>query len=129
MNRFLNTFRRMLQTRPAAAQRGHTFRPQLEQLDQRLLPSISSAISIQHSCGTERAWYSSEPGTLPTDQVLEFKDTTPHPLSHTLGIGGKFLGLSASIDPNTGSAEVFALRYRIYYATPGWSAYAGKNAL
>src|SRR5262245_17328284 len=103
MNRFLNVFRSTPKSTPAF----RLFRPRLEQLDARLMPTLcSSAISIQHSLGwlswTERAWYSTDNST---GQVVEFQDTT----RHDLGGPRNVRTISASVDPRTGYAEVFVL--------------------
>src|SRR5438093_3863616 len=53
-----------------------SFRPQLEQLDERLvLSTLSSAISIQHQGWTERDWYAVDQAST---GVLAFKDASPN---------------------------------------------------
>jgi hypothetical protein len=122
MNRFLNWLGRKPRTYPASAQRSCTFRPQLEPLDERLVPSLSSAISILHvgpglyqlNSWTERDWYA----TTKNGYVLEFQGTNEHALvpvpSATPYQGGwtyfySITELSASVDPNTGNGEVFGI--------------------
>jgi hypothetical protein len=111
MKRFLTWIGRKQRTSAVSAHRSRTFRPQLEQLDARLVPStISSAISIYHPGGilrvpwTERDWYTVDQGT---GHVLEFKGTKRYDLAGP----GKIVALSASVDPNTGTGEVFALSH------------------
>jgi hypothetical protein len=107
MNRLLNFFRRSLHGNPSSAVRRRPVRLQLEELGDRIVPSASSAISIYHPLGqfsyTERDWYSID---RTTNQVVEFQGTSRHNLA---GPGGIF-GVSASVDPNTGYGEVFALQ-------------------
>jgi hypothetical protein len=80
------------------------FRPHLEQLDDRLLPStMSSAIAIPHGGGiVERDWYTVDQAT---GKAVEVVDATRYPL----GGPGNIVALSASVDPITGYGEVFAL--------------------
>jgi hypothetical protein len=116
MKRFLNYFRRIVQTKPACGKRPCTFRPQLEQLDDRLVPSaLSSTISIQHQGWTERDWYTIDPST----GILEYSPAVyPYrqlagPLIHDsfrfAGFGSP-VAVSASIEPGNGStSELFAL--------------------
>lgn len=103
MTRFLNSLRRALPTKAGSARRPRPYRPQLEPLDERLVPStLSSAITIQHSGWTEQDWYTIDQNT---GQVVEFQGTTRHDL------GGPVIAssVSASVDPYTGFGEVFAL--------------------
>jgi hypothetical protein len=90
--------------------RPRTFRLQLEQLDERLVPStLSSAISFyQQGDGgfgfTERDWYTVDRAN---GQVVEFTGYN----RHNLGGPNDVFAVSASTDPNvgTGASEVFAL--------------------
>jgi hypothetical protein len=113
MKRFLSWFHRPSRRQPAAAHRRRPARPQLEQLDDRLVPSTtgpSSAISISSSFYyqgirfpyTERDWYTIDRST---EQVVEFRDTT----RYNLGGPGAIVKVSASVDPQTGHGGVFAL--------------------
>jgi hypothetical protein len=78
-------------------------------LEDRLVPSGTgggSAISIYHPGFipfTERDWYTIDQAT---QQVVEFQGTT----RHNLGGPGPICSVSASVDPHTGFAEVFALQ-------------------
>jgi hypothetical protein len=109
MKRLLNWFRRTLQTRPATVPRKRSIRPQLEQLDYRIVlnrgSSASSAISIWHWGGgnswTERDWFALD---LSTSQVVEFAGTSRY------NLGGPMTTLiRAAVDPRTGFAEVFVI--------------------
>jgi hypothetical protein len=102
MTRFLKWFGRTENTRPASATRHPVFRPQLEQLDERLLLSMSSAITIPHGWGTEYDWYAVDNSSR---QVVMFSNTN----RYNLGGPGNIGGVSASIDPRSGYGEVFAL--------------------
>jgi hypothetical protein len=110
MKRFLNWFRRDLLSKPASANRTCRFRPQLEQLDDRVLLSLSSAISILHTVSShnqlyhwrERDWYTVDQATT---QVVKFQDTS----RQNLGGPNNVVAVSASIDPKTGFAELFAV--------------------
>ncbi|HKI34676.1 MAG TPA: hypothetical protein VKA46_22660 [Gemmataceae bacterium] len=113
MKRFLNWPRSARLTNAAAAHRPPSVRPQLEQLDDRLVPStspLSSAISIDHSVYwrglnlsyTDRDWYTVDQST---GRVVEFLGTTRHNLGGPRGV----FAVSASVDPATGNGEVFAL--------------------
>jgi hypothetical protein len=107
--RFLNYFRRAQKSNPASTNRPRTFRPQLEQLDERLVPStISSAISSVHFGVTEHNWYTTDRAT---NQVVEFTGTSrlASPSRHNLFGPYNVFAVSASLDPKTGYAEVFAL--------------------
>src|SRR6266851_5364551 len=113
MKRFLNWFRHVPNNSPSSANRPRSFRPQLEQLESRLVPStLSSAISIQHPSGglswTERDWYATDLNTgigTRTGQVVQFRGAS----RRNLGGPNDVSEVSASVDPNTGSAEVFVL--------------------
>jgi hypothetical protein len=79
----------------------------VENLEDRLVPSASSAISVLHAIGynqttTEHDWYTVDRNT---GQVVEFQETT----RHNLPGGPVAFSLSASIGP-CGCAEVFALQ-------------------
>jgi hypothetical protein len=118
MKRFLNWSRRMPHNKPAPAKRSHTFRPQLEQLDERLvLSTLSSAISIPHPGGTERDWYTVDRSTY---QVVEFQGMVRHNLG--LYVDPSQAGLSASVDPKTGSGEVFVFANGGFYLSFGSSS-------
>jgi len=87
--------------------RTRTAKPTLEQLDDRLVPStvgLSSAISINHNGSVLRDWYTIKQST---GKVVEYEGTTQHNLGGPAGI--KFSEVSASVDPKTGLAGVFAL--------------------
>src|SRR5438132_730138 len=135
MKRFLNWFGCALQSKPAPAKWMHSFRPQLEQLDQRLVPSVSSAISIQHHTGwgdwTERDWYSTEPMAYSPerDNLVQYKGTTRYNLGVPNVFGGRILAVSASVDPNIGSAEAFVLEYAIAGFRGDWLDWTAYNAL
>jgi hypothetical protein len=107
MKRFLSWFPHSPATRSTSVRR-----PQLEQFEDRLVPStLSSAISIPHVSyfgglpirWTERDWYTVDRST---NHVVEFEGTTRHDLGVLPGI----TALSASVDPKTGRGDVFALR-------------------
>jgi hypothetical protein len=104
---------RSLQSQSRRAQAGKLRRSdrkvqlRVESLENRLVPSASSAISVLHATGqnqttTEHDWYTVDQSTL---QVVEFKETT----RHNLPGGPNAFSLSASIGP-AGSAECFALQ-------------------
>jgi hypothetical protein len=132
MKRLLNWFRRTFQTRPVSAHRRQTVRPQLEQLDDRLVLSswgTGSAISIYHPGSwhsspwggyyslpwTERDWYTIDQTT---NQLVEFQGTSRHNLGRPPGVNS-FLDVSASVDPNTGFGEVFVLASPYAVSTRG----------
>jgi hypothetical protein len=128
MKCFRNRFRRMRKSNPASANRPRSFRPQLEQLDSRLVPTmVSSAISIPHNWGwlnwTERDWYALDNSTL---QVVEFQGTSRHNLGGPAGV----TAVSASIDPKTGFAEVFVLdsNYALWLcdSSSTWHSFGGR---
>jgi hypothetical protein len=115
MKHFLSWFRRPSRRPPAAAHPRRPARPQLEQLDDRLVPSTagpSSAISINGSFYfqgirfpyTQHDWYTIDRST---NQVVEFRDTA----RHNLGGPTAIREVSASVDPQTGHGGVFALDF------------------
>jgi hypothetical protein len=120
MRGFLNWFGRTFATKPTAAHRPHSFHPQLEQLDERLVPSLSSAISIYHPGSlyslpwTERDWYTTDQST---GQVVEFQGTTRRNLP---GGPSNVSAVSASGDPKTGHAEVFVLAGNDHFRNKLW---------
>jgi hypothetical protein len=131
MKRLLKPFRATPPTKPAATNRRPTFRPQLEQLDQRLVPSLSSAISIQHhtsfSDWTERDWFAVDQGT---GVIVEYQGTSGHVINASDSIYHlKYLALSATIDPYTGKGALFALElapgdtvpFLVWYGSAGGS--------
>ena len=129
MKRFLSWCRRPSRRQPAAASTRRPARPQLEQLDDRLVPStvgLSSAISINHTfyfqgirySWTERDWYTIDQAT-PAHQVVEFEGTT----RYNLGGPGAIAEASASVDPQTGFGGAFALDD---YGTIWWFNSAGS---
>src|SRR5262249_36505148 len=109
----LNWLGRARGSRAASGNRGRTFRPQLEQLDERLLLSLSSAITIPHNGWIERDWYTVQnigDPRLHEGAVVEFQGTSQRNLGLTVGPNGDHpvhWDLSASVDPKTGSGEVF----------------------
>jgi hypothetical protein len=109
MMRFFTWFPRPPKTNPVPASRRRTVCPQLEQLEGRLVPSQSSAISIYHPMGqysyTERDWFTVDKNT---GHVVEFQGTTRYDLG-TPWSGATITEVSASVDPNTGFGEVFAV--------------------
>jgi len=89
-------------TRPG---RTRTAKPTLEQLDDRLVPStvgLSSAISVNHGGSVLHDWFTINQST---GKVVEYEGTTQHNLNGPSNV----LMVSASVDPQTGSAGVFAL--------------------
>ena len=129
MKRFLSWCRRPSRRQPAAASTRRPARPQLEQLDDRLVPStvgLSSAISLNHTfyfqgirySWTERDWYTIDQAT-PAHQVVEFEGTT----RYNLGGPGAIVKVSASVDPQTGFGGAFALDD---YGTIWWFNSAGS---
>jgi hypothetical protein len=106
MRRFLNQLRSIPRPKHVSSPPRRACRPQLEQLGERLVPSASSAISIYHPLGwlsyTERDWFTVDQSTT---QVVEFQGTT----RRNLGGPTHVSAVSASVDPNTGYGEVFAL--------------------
>jgi hypothetical protein len=96
--------------RPSASGR-QTQRPRplprrlvLENLEDRLVPSTSSAISIQQDSGTERDWFTVD---RTSNQVVEFQGTTRYDLAGPTGV----VAVSASYNPINGHGEVFALAF------------------
>jgi hypothetical protein len=116
MKRFLSWFRCPSRRPPAAAHQRRPARPQLEQLDDRLVPStvgLDSAVSTDHIfyvqgkgsfSYTEHDWYTIDQSK-GAFQVVEFRDTT----RYNLGGPGSIGLVSASVDPHTGFGGVFAL--------------------
>src|SRR5262249_3675569 len=118
MNRFLNWLGRARGTGAASGNRPRSFRPHLEELDNRLvLSAISSAISIQHNGSIERDW-----NTVHNAALVEFQGTSRRDL-YTPEQGTAIRAVSASIDPTTGSGEAFV----IYFDTE--NPITGKLAL
>jgi hypothetical protein len=79
----------------------------VETLEDRLVPSASSAISVLHAIGynqttTEHDWYTVDRST---GQVVEFQETT----RHNLPGGPRAFSVSATVSP-CGCSEVFALQ-------------------
>jgi len=113
MKRFLSWFPQTPATRSPPVRR-----PQLEQFEDRLVPStLSSAISIPHEAftlrglitWTERDWYTVDRST---NHVVEFQGTTRRDLGalpDPSGFLAHITALSASVDPQTGMGDVFAL--------------------
>jgi hypothetical protein len=120
MNRFLNWLAGTQRTNAVSARRPRSFRPQIERLDERLVPSTltgnSSAISIQHSYWNFKtqqpvSWTEVDLYGVDDDpyqnQVVEVQNgQQPKLLS---GGPTNVRMVSASIDPVTGNGEVFAL--------------------
>jgi hypothetical protein len=109
MHPFFDWFRRS--SRPkTSARRALAVRPQLEQLEDRLTPSATSAITSSHVLGRfywqTHDLYGIDPVST---QVVDFETSTFGGSSRTaLGGPGNVRAVSASIDPSTGYAEVFA---------------------
>src|SRR5262245_8967058 len=110
LKRIMNWLRRSRPTQRTARMRSRTFRPQLEQLDERLVPSaLSSAISIQRPSGfgngtwTDRHLYTVNEATT---RLVEVVDTSRfEPASSP----GNVFAVIATVDPNSGGASVFLL--------------------
>jgi hypothetical protein len=104
MQRFLNWLRGAFQTNTSAG-RPRAVRPQLEQLDDRLVPSATT------SAITTFGW----PG--PVHNLFAIDQATGHVIDFTTSswgssrrdFGGWASAVSASVDPTTGLPEVFAL--------------------
>jgi hypothetical protein len=109
MRRLLNWFRPPAQTRSPAGQ-PHSVRPQLEQLEDRLVPSATSALTTSHGAGWFRWRTHDLYGIDPVSkQVVDFETNSFGGSSRTpLGGPGNVRAVSPSVDPSTGSAEVFA---------------------
>jgi hypothetical protein len=110
MPRFLHWFRSALRTNSTAGRR-RPVRLRVEQLEDRLVPSATSAITTSHS-----SWifywqthdlYGIDPAT---KQVVDFQTNSLFPGSTRTALGGpsNVRAVSASMDPGTGYAEVFA---------------------
>ena len=133
MKRSLRWFRRARQTKAASGNRPRPYRPQLEQLDERLVPStLSSAITIQHSGWTEWDWFTVDQTT---GQVAEFQGTTFQGMALAFRSGPSAVyAVSASVEPVYGLGEVFALssgnlwRWRFDDGVGGWSNFGGNYA-
>jgi hypothetical protein len=125
MKRLLNWFCRTHARKATGACGRRLVHLQLEQLGDRLVPStlgLSSAIHINHPTFVERDWYSIDQFT---HQVVEVQGVT----RKTLG-GPKVFEVSASVDPNTGFGEVYALSnsgtlWRCDSAGNWWNTFVG----
>jgi hypothetical protein len=109
MQPILSWFRRTFAASSVPA-RPHRVRLGLETLEDRLVPSATSAISAWHGAGwfmwQTHDLYGIDPAT---KQVVDFQTSTFGGSSRTaLGGPTNVQAVSASIDPNTGYAEVFA---------------------
>ncbi len=107
MKSLWNWLRRGARTRPA---RSHQpVRPQLEQLDERLVPSATSAVTTYHPAGVftliDHDLYAIDQAT---QQAVDFRTGTFLSPSRTPLGGPRVSAVSASVDPATGYAEVFA---------------------
>jgi hypothetical protein len=118
MRRFLSWFGRRLATKSAPATRSRLFRPQLEQLDERLVPSALSSALI--AANGEHCWYTVDMNTqhvvlynywhniwgmVPLDMGQPQHGFDDSGNSFT----GQIQAISASNDPQTGYPEVFVL--------------------
>src|SRR5437763_12034082 len=109
MRRFLNWVREGFRARRTPA-RPRAVRPWLEPLDDRLVPAATSAMTTTHG------WFWSPWQThdffaidQAAGQVVDFQTTSLGQHSrHALGGPGNVRAVSASVDPATGFAEVFA---------------------
>jgi hypothetical protein len=109
MQRFLNWLRRLSHT-PSTSARPRPIRPRLEHLEDRMVPSATSAISTWHGGGWFR-WQTHDLYAIDatTKQVVDFQTSTFGGSTRTaLGGPTNVRAVSASIDPSTGYAEVFA---------------------
>jgi hypothetical protein len=105
MQRFVNWLRGAFQSGPAP-RRPRAVRPQLEQLDDRLVPSVTSAITTtNYWVGTTHELYAIDQAT---GHLIEFT-ANPYWGQTRTDWGGWVTAVSASVDPSTGGAEVFAL--------------------
>jgi hypothetical protein len=112
MQRVLNWLRRAFRADPTPS-RPRAVRPQLERLDDRLVPTVSSAITTTYSWGAVHDFYVIDQTT---HQVVDLGIETGNGWTYQYrrDLGGpqaphKVGSVSASINPATGSAEVFAL--------------------
>jgi hypothetical protein len=109
MQRFLNWFRSAFPTN-ATPGRPKPVKLCLEQLEDRLVPSATSAITTSHGSW----WWSWQTHDLyaidpASKQVVDFQTNSFGGSSRTaLGGPSNVAEVSASVDPNTGFAEVFA---------------------
>jgi hypothetical protein len=109
MQRFLDWFRSAFRNHTTAA-RPRRVRLQLDQLEDRMTPSATSAITTNHG----PAWFPWQTHDLygidpVSKQVVDFQTNSFGGSTRTaLGGPGNVRAVSASVDPNTGYAEVFA---------------------
>src|SRR5262249_22228755 len=107
--RFLDWFRSAFRNHGNAA-RPRPVRLQFEQLEDRMTPSATSAITTSHG----PAWFPWQTHDLygidpVSKQVVDFQTSTFGGSTRTaLGGPSNVRAVSASVDPNTGYAEVFA---------------------
>jgi hypothetical protein len=110
MHGILNWFRSVFPSEPNRGRR-RAVRPQLEQLDDRLVPSVTSGISTTHSWRwmqwTNHDFFAIDAGS---HQAVRYEIASPWETnSRTPLYGPQVTDVSASVDPATGNAEVFAL--------------------
>jgi hypothetical protein len=128
MRRLRNWFVPARRTNTSSAHRPRSFRPQVEQLDERLVPSnlgLSSAVSTQHSgalFGHPVSWTEQDVYTIDgnTGQVVEYRTNVLFAGTHyqyNLGGPSNVFAVSATIDPQNSDAEVFALSLSSYQGT------------
>ena len=117
MQRVLNWLRSAFRANPAPA-RPRAVRPQLERLDDRLVPSTTSAVTTTHHYGYHS--YTSH-DLYAIDNNNQVVDYWTNQWGHSKSLLGApantgITDVSASIDPGTGNAEVFALGqdHRLY---------------
>jgi hypothetical protein len=109
MQRFLNWLRSPLH-RNVIARGPQSVRPRVEQLEDRLVPSATSAITTSHGS----LWFRWQTHDLygidqASHQVVDFQTNSFGGSTRTaLGGPGNVRAVSASIDPSTGYAQVFA---------------------
>ena len=109
MQRFLNWLRKPVYARKTTG-RQQSLRPRLEQLEDRLVASATSAITTSHGIGWFR-WQTHDLYGIDqvSHQVVDFQTNSLGGSSRTaLGGPANVRAVSASIDPSTGYAEVFA---------------------
>jgi hypothetical protein len=109
MQHFLNWLRRPSSATKTAG-RSRSVRPGLEQLEDRLVASATSAITTYHGTGWFR-WQTHDLYGIDqvTKQVVDFETNSFGGSSRTaLGGPSNVRAVSASIDPSNGYAEVFA---------------------